>query len=218
MPTGRPASKSLFEKYINFAKRNNILLIHDNPYSFIQNDEPLSILSIDGAMDVALEMNSLSKSHNMAGWRVGMLLGKQAYIQEVLKVKSNMDSGMFRGIQEAAIQALALPKDWYGNLNSIYTLRKQKIIELLQLIGCSVQLPQNGLFVWAKVPDRVVDTEKFLDKILYESKVFVTPGFIFGSNGRRYVRASLCLNEPRITEALNRIKNSVEVRTHDILE
>src|SRR5688572_5244487 len=165
----------------------------------------MSILSIDGAEDVALELNSLSKSHNMAGWRIGWVTGKKEYIDAVLKVKSNMDSGMFLGLQHAATEALRNGEEWFKSLNKVYADRKQVAKQLLNLLGCSYAEKQSGLFVWAKAPAHIADVEKWIDEILYGTKVFITPGFIFGEAGRRYIRVSLCCNVETLKEALSRI-------------
>ncbi|MCZ8216159.1 MAG: aminotransferase class I/II-fold pyridoxal phosphate-dependent enzyme [Cyclobacteriaceae bacterium] len=206
MPTGTRAKHEDIIKLVALAKENNFLLVNDNPYSLILNDKPFSILSIPGAEDVVLELNSLSKSHNMAGWRIGWVAGKQTYVDAVLRVKSNMDSGMFLPLQLAAAEALGLGDDWFKQLNTIYAKRKMIAEQLLKQLGCSFSTAQSGLFVWAKVPDTVSQVEIFLDKILYEAKVFITPGFIFGSNGERFIRISLCATEEKLQEALIRIQ------------
>ncbi|AXG68061.1 LL-diaminopimelate aminotransferase [Kordia sp. SMS9] len=206
MPTGAKAPKAFFEKLIAFAKKHQILLINDNPYSFILNEEPLSILSINGAKEVALELNSLSKSFNMAGWRTGMVMGKAEHIQHVLKVKSNMDSGMFYGIQKGAIQALASSKDWFIELNKIYEKRRKLIWELATKLQCEFDKETAGMFVWAKLPENnQLSSEAFVDKLLYEKDVFITPGSIFGTQGEGYVRFSLCVTEEKIKEVIQRI-------------
>ena len=206
MPTGAKASKAFFEELVVFAKQHQILIINDNPYSFILNEEPLSILSINGAKEVALELNSLSKSFNMAGWRTGMVMGKAEHIQHVLKVKSNMDSGMFYGIQKGAIQALASSKDWFTELNKIYEKRRKLIWELATKLHCKFDTETAGMFVWAKLPaENQLTSEAFVDKLLYEKDVFITPGSIFGTQGEGYVRFSLCVSEEKIKEVINRI-------------
>ena len=210
MPTGKLPTKDIFEKIIAFAKTHNILVVHDNPYSFILNERPISILSADGAIDVAIELNSLSKSQNMAGWRVGILCGAKERIEEVLRFKSNMDSGMFLPVQLAAAKALSLGKDWYDGVNKIYKERKEKALELLDLIACTYDAEQAGMFVWAKVPSTFKDSFALSDEILYDANVFVTPGGIFGSNGNMYVRVSLCAPVEKFEEAIERIKNSKE--------
>ena len=178
------------------------MIVNDNPYSLILNDEPMSILSIEGADEVALELNSLSKSHNMAGWRIGWVAGKKEYIDAVLKVKSNMDSGMFLGLQHAAVEALKNGDEWFTALNKVYADRKKVAIQLLDVLGCSYSEKQSGLFVWAKAPENIQDVEKWIDEILYGTKVFITPGFIFGEAGRRYIRISLCCTVQMLNEAL----------------
>lgn len=204
MPTGAAASKLQFEKLISFAKRNDILLINDNPYSFILNDNPTSILSLEGAKDVVLELNSLSKTFNMAGWRVGVVLGKAEYLTAIIKVKSNMDSGMFYGIQKGAIAALGSTQDWFDNLNKIYQGRRELMLKLADKLGCTYDTTAVGLFVWAKLPYGVPSAEKFIDDILYDKDIFITPGTIFGSNGEGYIRFSLCVTEAKIQEAIDR--------------
>jgi LL-diaminopimelate aminotransferase len=207
MPTGKLPSVELFEKLIAFAKTNNILLIHDNPYSFILNDKPMSLLSVEGAKEVAIELNSLSKSHNMAGWRIGMLCGAKERIDEVLRFKSNMDSGMFLPLQLAAAKALQLGKDWHDEVNKVYKAREEKVIELLTLLNCSFDKEQAGMFMWAAIPEGYKDGYALSDKVLYDSNVFITPGGIFGSNGNNYIRVSLCATEEKIEEAIQRIKS-----------
>ena len=205
MPTGAKAEKGTFEKLIDFAKKHDILLVNDNPYSFILNDNPNSILEIEGAKDVAIELNSLSKTFNISGWRVGMVLGKPEFIEAILKVKSNMDSGMFYPIQKGAIQALKSDDSWFASLNETYLKRKKMILELASKLGCSYDENCSGLFVWAKLPDSVKSSEDFVDYLLYEKSIFVPPGKIFGSNGERYIRFSLCVTETKIKEAIERL-------------
>ncbi|PTX63665.1 aspartate/methionine/tyrosine aminotransferase [Kordia periserrulae] len=206
MPTGAKATKTFFEKLIVFAKKHQILIINDNPYSFILNEHPLSILAIDGAKEVALELNSLSKSFNMAGWRTGMVMGKAEHIQHVLKVKSNMDSGMFYGIQKGAIKALSSSKEWFSQLNTIYEKRRKLVWEVATKLQCTFDKETAGMFVWAKLPsDNTLTSEQFVDKLLYEKSVFITPGSIFGTQGEGYVRFSLCVSEEKIKEVINRI-------------
>jgi LL-diaminopimelate aminotransferase len=204
MPTGVNGSLELFKKLIAFGKKHNILIINDNPYSFVLNDNPISILKIDGAKDIALELNSLSKSFNMAGWRVGMILGDKELISSVLKVKSNMDSGMFYGIQKGAIEALKLGEDWFAKQNEIYTERRKLIFQLAKKLDCTFDENTVGLFVWAKLPTGIL-SEEFIDKILLEKNIFITPGTIFGSNGEGYIRFSLCVKEEKIQEAIERL-------------
>jgi LL-diaminopimelate aminotransferase len=205
MPTGQSVETGLFEKLVAFAKEHHILLVHDNPYSFILNDNPVSLLSVPGAKEVTLELNSLSKSHNMAGWRIGMLCGSKERIEEVLRFKSNMDSGMFMPLQMAAVKALSLGADWYTYINSIYSQRREKVYQILDLLGCRYELTQVGLFVWAKIPDHYEDGYALSDEILYGANVFLTPGGIFGSQGNKYIRISLCGDLSRFEQAITRI-------------
>lgn len=206
MPTGQPADKNLFEALVAFGKKTGILIIHDNPYSFILNENPMSLLSIDGAKDCVLELNSLSKSSNMAGWRVGMLSGAKERIDEVLRFKSNMDSGMFLPLQFAAAKALSLGKDWYDGVNAIYRERREKVFELLDLLNCKYSKEQVGMFVWAKIPAKYKTGYEVSDEVLYGSNVFITPGGIFGNAGDGYIRISLCAPVERFEEAISRIK------------
>jgi LL-diaminopimelate aminotransferase len=206
MPTGRVASREELKALVDLARKNNFLIVNDNPYSMILNDQPLSILSIEGASEVALELNSLSKSHNMAGWRLGWVAGRKDYIDAVLKVKSNMDSGMFLGIQHAAAEALKNGKEWFESLNKMYGDRKRVAKQILDVLGTSYAEKQSGLFLWAKAPAHVQDVEKWIDEVLYGTKVFITPGFIFGDAGKRYIRISLCCTVEMLTEALKRIE------------
>jgi aspartate/methionine/tyrosine aminotransferase len=195
----------LFEKLIAFGKKHHILIVNDNPYSFVLNDNPLSILQVEGAKDVAIELNSLSKTYNMAGWRVGMVLGAARWIEAILKVKSNMDSGMFYGIQKGAIEALKLGEDWFQMQNERYAKRRNLIFKLAEKMGCTFDTHSVGLFVWAKLPEGMKDSEAFIDKILLAHHIFITPGTIFGTNGEGYVRFSLCVTEEQIQEAIQRI-------------
>ncbi|WP_348824359.1 pyridoxal phosphate-dependent aminotransferase [Flavobacterium aestuarii] len=204
MPTGARGSLELFAKLIAFAKKHNILLINDNPYSFVLNDKPMSLLQVEGAKDVALELNSLSKTFNMAGWRVGMVLGSASLIDAVLKVKSNMDSGMFYGIQKGAVAALNSDKSWFEDMNKIYRRRRVLTEQLAEKLGCEVYKEGVGLFVWAKLPAGIDSAEDFIDKILYEKSIFITPGTIFGSNGEGYIRFALCVKDEKIQEAIDR--------------
>jgi LL-diaminopimelate aminotransferase len=206
MPTGRVASREELKALVDLARKNNFLIVNDNPYSMILNDQPLSILSIEGASEVALELNSLSKSHNMAGWRLGWVAGRKDYIDAVLKVKSNMDSGMFLGIQHAAAEALKNGKEWFESLNKMYGERKRVARQILDVLETSYAEKQSGLFLWAKAPAHVKDVEKWIDEVLYGTKVFITPGFIFGDAGKRYIRISLCCTVDMLTEALKRIE------------
>ena len=206
MPTGTPASVELFEQLVDFGKKHNIVIVNDNPYSFILNDKPISILSVEEDKNIAIEMNSLSKSHNMAGWRMGMLASNRQFIEWILKVKSNIDSGQFKPSMEAAVEALGCDKEWYEILNKVYAERRKIAERIMEALGCEFDTSQKGLFLWGKIPQTAESSEKFADKILYEARVFLTPGFIFGSNGERYIRISLCAKEDKMEEALSRIK------------
>ena len=207
MPTGQLPSKELFEKLVAFGKENKILIIHDNPYSFILNENPMSLLSVEGAKDCVIELNSLSKSQNMAGWRVGMLCGAKERIEEVLRFKSNMDSGMFLPVQLAAAKALGLGKEWYDEVNKVYKERREKVFELLWLLNCKFSKAQAGMFVWAKIPSKYKTGFELSDDVLYNSNVFITPGGIFGDSGDKYVRVSLCAPVEKFEEAIRRINN-----------
>ncbi|UWX54201.1 aminotransferase class I/II-fold pyridoxal phosphate-dependent enzyme [Maribacter litopenaei] len=205
MPTGATATKEQFSKLIAFAKRNNILLVNDNPYSFVLNDHPQSILALDGAKEVCLELNSLSKTFNMAGWRVGFVLGNEEFLEAVLKVKSNMDSRMFYGIQKGAIAALESTDEWYSKLNEVYLERRNLIFQLAKKLGCSYDEDAVGMFVRAKLPMSITSSEEFIDNILYDKDIFITPGTIFGINGEGYIRFSLCVTKEKIQEAIDRL-------------
>lgn len=205
MPTGTPGSIPLFEKLVSFSQKHRILLCNDNPYSFILNKKYISLLAVDGAKETALELNSLSKSQNMAGWRIGMVAGNSDYIKEVLKVKSNMDSGMFLPMQMAAVEALNNPESWYDTVNEAYTRRRIIVEEIMDVLKCRFDKKQVGLFVWGRIPEEIVNCEAFIEEILNRTHVFITPGFIFGKNGDRYLRISLCANEKRLTEAKERL-------------
>jgi aspartate/methionine/tyrosine aminotransferase len=209
MPTGAKASRTFFEELIDFAKRNDILICNDNPYSFILNEEPQSLLSIPGAKEVAIELNSLSKSHNMAGWRIGMAASNADFIKYILRIKSNMDSGMFRPMQEAAARALMLEEKWYEEVNKVYKKRKELVLKIMSLLECSWQEDQVGMFIWARIPEKYSSSKELSDKILYEANVFITPGFIFGDNGEKYIRISLCTSEEKLQESINRIENII---------
>jgi aspartate/methionine/tyrosine aminotransferase len=199
-------SRALFQRIVDFAIKNNILVCHDNPYSFILNEHPMSLLSVDGAKECVIELNSLSKSHNMAGWRVGVLCGSQQHIDEVLRFKSNMDSGMFLPLQLAATRALQLGKDWHNELNNVYAKRRSIVLNLLASLKCKVAPNQAGMFVWAEVPAEYKDGYALSDEVLYGSNVFITPGGIFGKAGEKYVRVSLCSTEENLTKAIERIQ------------
>lgn len=207
MPTGKQASMELFNKIVAFGKKHNILICHDNPYSFILNDQPISLLSVEGAKEVAIELNSLSKASNMAGWRVGMMVGAKERIDEVLRFKSNMDSGMFLPLQLAAAKALSLGKEWYQQLNEVYAERREFVFQLLDKLNCSYDKSQAGMFVWAKISPGYKDGYELSDEVLYNKNVFLTPGGIFGSNGNGYIRVSLCAKKEVLKEALERISS-----------
>lgn len=206
MPTGANATLDLYQKLIDFGKKHNILIINDNPYSFVLNEIPLSIFQIEGSKEIALELNSLSKTFNMAGWRVGMVSGNATLIDAVLKVKSNMDSGMFYGIQKGAIAALKLGEAWFESQNKIYSRRRNLIFLLAEKMKCTFDKNAVGMFVWAKLPPGI-QSEEYIDKLLYEKHIFLTPGTIFGNNGEGFIRFSLCVKEEEIEKAIARITN-----------
>lgn len=206
MPTGQLATVDMYKPLIAFAKTHNILICHDNPYSFILNDHPMSLLSLEGAKEVVLELNSLSKSQNMAGWRVGVLCAAKERIDEVLRFKSNMDSGMFLPLQLAAAKALGLGKDWYDSVNAVYRARRAKVYGLLDLLGCVYSKEQVGMFMWAKIPAGYKDGYALSDEVLYNANVFITPGGIFGTAGDGYIRVSLCGSIEKFEDAINRLK------------
>ncbi|MDR2840931.1 MAG: aminotransferase class I/II-fold pyridoxal phosphate-dependent enzyme [Paludibacter sp.] len=215
MPTGAPATQELYEKLVAFGTKHNIVICNDNPYSFIlqepqsNNQEPkyLSILQIEGAKDICIELNSLSKSHNMPGWRMGMLASNRQFVEWVLKVKSNIDSGQFRPMQRAAVAALQNTDSWHNQYNfSLYAQRRRIAENIMTTLGCTFDKRQVGMFLWGKIPDYLADAAQLADKVLYEAKVFVVPGFIFGSNGNRFIRISLCANEKTLGDAAERIK------------
>ena len=209
MPTGQLPSTSFFEKIIRFARKHDMLVVHDNPYSFILNEKPLSMLSSDAAKEHVIELNSLSKSHNMAGWRVGMLCGSKNRIDDVLRFKSNMDSGMFLPVQLAAARALSLGKEWHEKVNEIYRERREFVFELLSLLGCTWVPGQAGMFVWARVPGRYKNGSLLSEAILSKANIFITPGEIFGERGKKFVRVSLCTPVERLREAIQRIREYV---------
>jgi LL-diaminopimelate aminotransferase len=211
MPTGQLPDKGLFERLVAFGKKHGILICHDNPYSFILNEHPMSLLSVPGAKEVVIELNSLSKSQNMAGWRVGSLSGAKGRIDEVLRFKSNMDSGMFLPVQLAAAKALSLGKDWYDGVNAVYRERRTKVFGLLELLNCEFSREQVGLFVWAKIPGKYKDGYALSDAALYGTGVFITPGGIFGPAGDGYVRVSLCSTKEKLQESIDRIKTAGNV-------
>jgi LL-diaminopimelate aminotransferase len=205
MPTGARASKDLYDRLVTFALKHNILLCNDNPYSFILNKDYQSLLSVNGAREAVLELNSLSKSHNMAGWRIGMVAGHSEYITSILKVKSNMDSGMFLAMQVAAVEALNNPEAWFDSVNEVYARRRIIVEEIMDMLNCRFDKYQSGMFVWGHIPDGAKGSEEFVESILAETAVFITPGFIFGANGEKYIRISLCASEKRLTEAKERL-------------
>ena len=206
MPTGRCASLELFERLVDFGKRHGIVIVNDNPYSFILNEKPLSIFNVEGAKDIAIEMNSLSKSHNMPGWRMGMVAAKPQFIEWILKVKSNIDSGQFKPMMMAAARALQCDAEWYSTINAVYAERRRIAEQIMNCLSCHFDPAQRGLFLWGRIPDNYSSSEELADRLLYDARVFVTPGFIFGSNGNRYIRISLCATKEKMQEALNRIK------------
>lgn len=210
MPTGANATPELYEKLVRFAKEKNIVVVNDNPYSFILNDNPLSILSIPGAKDCCIEFNSMSKSHNMPGWRIGMLATNATFVQWILKVKSNIDSGMYRAMQLAAAKALEADEDWYAGNNKNYRERRQLAGEIMKALGCTYNKKQVGMFLWGKIPETCANVEELTEKVLHQARVFLTPGFIFGSNGARYIRISLCCKENKLAEALRRVQENLK--------
>lgn len=210
MPTGANATPELYEKLVDFARRKGIVIVNDNPYSFILNDHPMSILRVPGAKECCIEFNSMSKSHNMPGWRIGMIAANADFIQWILKVKSNIDSGMFRAMQLAAAKALEAEEDWYEGNNRNYRNRRQLAGEIMQTLGCTYDKNQVGMFLWGKIPDSCKDVEELTERVLHQAGVFIIPGFIFGSNGKRYIRISLCCQEHKLAEALKRIRESVQ--------
>ena len=206
MPTGANASMELYEKLVAFGKKHGIIICNDNPYSFILNEHPLSILSVPGAKDICIEMNSMSKAHNMPGWRMAMLASNAQFVQWVLKVKSNIDSGQFKPMQHAAVEALSAPKEWYDNMNRVYRSRRDLAGQIMHTLGCEYDEKQVGMFLWGKIPAEAKGSEAIADRVLYDANVFLTPGFIFGSQGERYIRISLCCKKETLEEALKRIK------------
>ena len=204
MPTGAKITKSKMEALLSFAKRNHILLVNDNPYSFVLNDKPTSILQLKDSKEHALELNSLSKTFNLAGWRVGMVMGSATHVSAVLKVKSNMDSGMFYGIQKGAVAALNSSKEWFDDLNHTYTRRRELMFKLVDKLGCTYDKNTAGMFVWAKLPQDSKPSEAFIDEVLHQKNIFIAPGTIFGSNGEGYIRFSLCVSKEVINQALSR--------------
>ncbi len=207
MPTGANATRQLYERLVDFARRKNIVVVNDNPYSFILNKEPLSILQIPGAKECCIEFNSMSKSHNMPGWRVGMLATNAQFVQWILKIKSNIDSGTFRPMQLAAAEAYHNSEEWHHEANyTIYRERRDLAEEIMTTLGCTYDTNQVGMFLWGRIPDHYNDVEELTERVLHEGRVFITPGFIFGTNGARYIRISLCAKKEKLAEALERIK------------
>lgn len=206
MPTGHCASPELLQRIVDFGRRHNIVIINDNPYSFILNEHPLSIMQIPGAREICLEFNSMSKSHSMAGWRQGIVVGNKDYIDWILRVKSNVDSGMFRPMMKAAITALGAPAEYFRKLNDAYSVRRIAAEQIMMHLGCEFDPEQRGLFLWGRIPERYASCEELTEPILHKARVFMTPGFIFGRNGERFVRISLCAPFEKMEEALLRIK------------
>ena len=207
MPTGANASVELYEKLVAFGRKHGIIICNDNPYSFILNEHPLSILSIPGAKEICIEMNSMSKAHNMPGWRMAMLASNAQFVQWILKVKSNIDSGQFKPMQYAAVEALSAKKEWYDNMNRVYRSRRDLAGQIMRTLGCEYDENQVCMFLWGRIPDSAESGEAIANKVLYEANVFLTPGFIFGSRGERYIRISLCCKNETLEEALKRIEN-----------
>jgi len=206
MPTGAPATKELYQRLVDFGRKHGVVICNDNPYSFILNDHPMSILEIDGAKEICIEMNSLSKSQNMPGWRIAMLASNPQFVQWVLKVKSNIDSGQFKPMMLAAAQALQAPKEWYDKMNQVYRRRRKIAEAIMETLHCTFDPKQSGMFLWGKISAEYEGSEALADEILYKAKVFITPGFIFGSNGDNYIRISLCCKDEQLQEALERIR------------
>lgn len=208
MPTGAPARMATYERLVDFARRHSIVIVNDNPYSFILNKKPISLLQVPGAKDCCIEFNSMSKSHNMPGWRVGMCASNQTFISWILKIKSNIDSGTFRGIQLAAAEAYNNSAEWHRQANiTTYRNRRDTAERIMDVLGCTYDKSQVGMFLWGKIPDKYANAEELTERVLHEARVFITPGFIFGSNGERYIRISLCAKDEKIKEALKRISN-----------
>ena len=207
MPTGGNARRETYERLVKFARKHSIVVVNDNPYSFILNDEPMSLLQVPGAKDCCIEFNSMSKSHNMPGWRVGMCASNATFIGWILKIKSNIDSGTFRGLQLAAAQACANDAEWHREANiATYGRRRKYAEEIMRVLGCDYDPTQVGMFLWGRIPDKYSNVEDLTERVLHEARVFITPGFIFGSNGERYIRISLCAKEEKLEQALDRIK------------
>ena len=207
MPTGGNATPALYERIVDFGRRHGILICNDNPYSFILNEHPLSILAVPGAKEICIELNSMSKAHNMPGWRMAMLASNAQFVQWVLKVNSNIESGQFKPMQYAAAKALQADKSWYDGMNKVYRSRRDLAGQIMQALGCTYDEQQVGMFLWGRIPDYAESAEAIANKVLYEARVFLTPGFIFGSRGERYIRISLCCKNEALQEALNRVKS-----------
>ena len=207
MPTGANATMELYERLVDFARRKGIVIVNDNPYSFILNNNPMSILAVEGAKECCIEFNSMSKSHNMPGWRIGMIAANATFISWILKVKSNIDSGMYRAMQLAAVKALDAEASWYEGNNANYASRRHTAEAIMEALGCTYDKNQVGMFLWGRIPEHLADVEELTERVLHEARVFIVPGFIFGSNGSRYIRISLCAKNEMLEEALNRIKN-----------
>ena len=207
MPTGGNATPALYERIVDFGRRHGILICNDNPYSFILNEHPLSILAVPGAKEICIELNSMSKAHNMPGWRMAMLASNAQFVQWVLKVNSNIESGQFKPMQYAAAKALQADKSWYDGMNKVYRSRRDLAGQIMQALGCTDDEQQVGMFLWGRIPDSAESAEAIANKVLYEARVFLTPGFIFGSRGERYIRISLCCKNEALQEALNRVKS-----------
>ncbi len=217
MPTGANASMELYEKLVDFAHRHQLVIVNDNPYSFILNEKPLSLLSVPGAKECCIEFNSMSKSHNMPGWRVGLIATNAQFIQWILKIKSNIDSGTFRPLQLAAVQAYRNSDEWHEQMNrTLYRNRRFLAEQIMEALGCTFDSRQVGMFLWGRIPDTYQDVEELTEKVLHEARVFITPGFIFGSNGARYIRISLCAKEEKLAEALQRIKRIMKKPERDL--
>lgn len=211
MPTGGNARMETYKRLVDFARRHNIVVVNDNPYSFILNEKPISLLQVEGAKDCCIEFNSMSKSHNMPGWRVGMCLANPTFISWILRIKSNIDSGTFRGLQLAAAEALGNEAEWHHEANiEVYARRRQYAEQIMDTLGCTYDKNQVGMFLWGKIPEKYSDCEELTEKVLHEARVFITPGFIFGSNGQRYIRISLCANESVFAAALQRVRNDLK--------
>ena len=210
MPTGGAARMETYERLVVFARKHNIVVVNDNPYSFILNEKPLSLLQVPGAKDCCIEFNSMSKSHNMPGWRVGMLATNAQFVQWILKIKSNIDSGTFRGIQLAAAEAYRNSEQWHREANiETYGRRRKYAEQIMEVLGCKYDPNQVGMFLWGKIPEKYANAEELTERVLHEARVFITPGFIFGSKGERYIRISLCAKEEKIEQALERIKKAI---------